>query len=393
MAAMSHLRHLAETIGPRGSTTQNEKEAARYAEQVLRRAGMQPSTETFTSARSSYHPFALYSLLLLVGELLFWVAGQTGGVVAAGLGVFSLTSALLELLFRSNPFRWLLPKGKSQNVWVRLQPKGEVKEQVVLTGHVDTHRTPLIFSSDGWVRFFGRLIPLGLLSGATLVILFASGPATGAVVWRLISLPFALIIGMMLFLTIQADFSPHTAGANDNASGVSVALSMAERLSHDPLKQTAVWVVLSGCEEVGCYGADAFARGHQDELGPAIWITIDNVGGQDAGVAYLTRETFLRTTNSDPHLLQIANRLAENHPELDAFPYAFKGAYTEGAIGGKHGFRVLTLLSFRQDGVLPEWHRPTDTLEKVDPKVVEKTETFLWRLLHDIDRQAGGWNS
>ena len=119
-----------------------------------------------------------------------------------------------------------------------------------------------------------------------------------------------------------------------------------------------------------------------------IWITIDTVGGKSAGIAYLTRETFLRTTHSDPVLLKIAGRIAEAQPELDAFPYGFKGAYTEGAIGGKHGFRVLTLLSFRRDGVLPEWHRPTDVIENLDPKVVANTQTFLWRLLRKIDQHT-----
>jgi hypothetical protein len=33
--AMTHVRYLAETIGPRGSTTPKEAEAAAYARQVL----------------------------------------------------------------------------------------------------------------------------------------------------------------------------------------------------------------------------------------------------------------------------------------------------------------------------------------------------------------------
>jgi hypothetical protein len=149
-----------------------------------------------------------------------------------------------------------------------------------------------------------------------------------------------------------------------------------------------VWVVLSGCEEVGCYGADAFAQTHRDELGHAAWITLDSVGGTGAGPAYLTRETFLLTTPSDPDLLALADQISARHPELDAYAHTFSGAYTEGAIGAKHGFRVLTLVSHRRDGVLPEWHRPTDVVENVDADVVERTETFLWELLQEIDRQA-----
>jgi hypothetical protein len=32
---MDHVRYLAESIGPRGSTTPNEAEAARYAAEIL----------------------------------------------------------------------------------------------------------------------------------------------------------------------------------------------------------------------------------------------------------------------------------------------------------------------------------------------------------------------
>ena len=35
MTAMTHVRHLAETIGPRGSITAQEMEAAGYADRIL----------------------------------------------------------------------------------------------------------------------------------------------------------------------------------------------------------------------------------------------------------------------------------------------------------------------------------------------------------------------
>jgi hypothetical protein len=57
-------------------------------------------------------------------------------------------------------------------------------------------------------------------------------------------------------------------------------------------------------------------------------------------------------------------------------------------IGGEYGFRVLTLIALRRDGLLPEWHRPTDTLERVDQEVLERSEEFLWGLLQEIDRKA-----
>lgn len=388
MTAMDHIRYLAETIGPRGSTTPKESEAAGYAAQALQEAGLESVTELFTSARSAWYPYVLFSGLVLVGELLFWTGERWGVIAALALALLAVVSVLLELAFRPNPLRWLLPKGQSQNVWVRLRPEGEAREQVVLLGHLDTHRTPLIFSTDRWVKLFGSLVPIGLASTVALIALFTAETIAPGGLWRPLSLPFALVVLYLFLLTFQADFSPYTAGANDNATGAGVVLSLAERLKEEPLSHTAVWAVLSGCEEVGCYGADAFAQAHRNELGDAAWIAVDGVGGAGASPAYLTRETFLLATRSDPGLLALADGVTARCPELDAYAHTFSGAYTEGAIGGKHGFRVLTLISHRRDGVLPEWHRPTDVVENLDPGVVERTETFVWELLREMDRRA-----
>lgn len=388
MDAMKHVRHLAVTIGPRGSTTEKEAEAARYAAEVLRQAGLEPTTEPFTSARSAWYPYVVFSGLVLVGEILFWVGGRWGAVAALVLTVLALGSVLLELAFRPNPLRWILPKGKSQNVWARVAARGDERTQVVIMGHLDSHRTPLVFSSDRWLRLFGLLVPVGLVSSVVLLVLFAIGIASAAWVWRLVSLPFALVGLAVYFLTLQADLTPYSPGANDNATGAGIVLSVAGRLAKEPLAHTTVWAVLSGCEEVGCYGADAFAEAHRDQLGDAAWIALDSMGSAGSAPCYLTEEAFLLPARSDPDLLLLAGRVANGHPELQAQARSFSGAYTEGAIGVKHGFRVLTLITLPKEGALTEWHRPTDVVERVDADVVARSEAFLWEVLQELDREA-----
>ena len=132
MALMDHVRYLAETIGPRGSTTPQEEEAARYAAQVLREAGQDPVTETFRSAQSAWYPSALFCGLTLSAVIAFWIGGLRGALVALVLTLLAVASILLELAFRPNPLRWLLPRAKSQNVWVKFAPRdaaGETRPQ------------------------------------------------------------------------------------------------------------------------------------------------------------------------------------------------------------------------------------------------------------------------
>ena len=388
MTTLKHLHHLADTIGPRGSTTPQEVEAAGYATNVLKKAELSPTTEIFKSARSSYYPFVLFTGLVLFSVVLFWIGGRSGAILALIITILATASILLEMTFRPNLLRWVLPKGQSQNVSATIQPTGQPHQRVVLLGHLDTHRTPLIFSSDGWIKLLGKLTPITLACTLALVILFAIGIGSPAMIWRLWSIPFALFVLALFLLTAQADFSSYTAGANDNATGAAVVLNLAERLHDEPMMHTAIHIVLTGCEEVGCYGADAFAQAHRDQLKDAIWLPIDSIGGIGASVAYLTSERFLLTSRSDPALLVLADQIAKQHPELDAMPHQFQSTYTEGAIGAKHGLRILPILGLRRDGVHPEWHRPTDIIKNVDTAVVERAETFIWKLLHAIDTQV-----
>jgi hypothetical protein len=388
MNTMDHIQHLSVEIGPRGSTTPKEAQAAQYAAQVLQKLGLDPVIETFRSARSNWYPYALFSSLMLVSSLFFIFGDGWGTTVALVISVISLVSVLLELSFRPNVFRWILPTGDSQNAWAKIPPSGNPSKKVVLLGHLDTHRTPLAFSSGTWLKIFGVLVPLGPVSSILLILLLLVGLFDPGSLWRILAIPFSFIFLAFLGITFQADFTPYAPGANDNASGAAIVLHLAERLKMNPLSQTTVWAVLNGCEEVGCYGAEAFAVAHRDELQDAIWIAVDSVGARDTVPHYLTHETFLLTVQSDPELVSLADKVSSNHPDLGALPHRFKGAFTDGAIGGKHGMRVLSLLSLRTDGGLPEWHRPTDVLENVDPEVIDKNEAFLWELLHEIDERG-----
>jgi len=387
MPIFDHIRYLAETIGPRGSTRPLEKRAAEYAEKVLREAGLEPVTESFLSGRSTYHPFALFAALVLLSVPAFWWGGRWGAAAAALLTAAALVSVLLELAFRPNPFRWILPKGQSQNVWARIEPRQDARDNVVLIGHLDTHRTPLLFA-ERWVGLLEKLVPTAMGACILLTAVFVARIFLATSALSYTALPLAAVILGLFFLMVQADFTPFTAGANDNATGVSVVLETAQKLRAEPLEYTRVWVLASGCEEVGCYGADAFALRHRIELNSPVWLSIDSVGGIGAGVAYLTDETFLLTTRSDPRLLEYAGEIARKNPQYDAYPHSYKGAYTDGAIGGKHGFRVLSFVSYRRDGVLPEWHRPTDIIANIDPSVVENTHLFVEELLRRIDADA-----
>ena len=245
MNLMEHIRYLAKEIGPRGSTTENEKAAADYIVKELEKTGFKPEVENFKSAVSGWYPYALFAFMMLLGETLYLFKLPAA---AAAISFIALISVITELLFRSNLLRILLPKADSRNVVLKVNPSGKVKDKVILVSHMDSHRTPLAFSSPGWVKLFDVLVPTGLASAFIMAVLYVLSIFIAWQYWTLLTLPFALIQAAIFILTMQTDFTPYTEGANDNASGVAVCLEIAGMLKKEPLSGTEVWLVFSGCE-------------------------------------------------------------------------------------------------------------------------------------------------
>ena len=388
MSAMDHVRRLAETIGPRGSTTPAEAAAAEYAFAELQRLGLRPVLEPFRSARSAWAPFSVFFGSVIASGLLFLLVGRCGAIAGLGLSMLTILSTLVEMQFRPNPLRWILPRGTSQNVWATVDAREAATEHAVLVAHLDTHRTPLVFSSDSWARLFAKLVPIGLGCAGVMILLFALGIAFPWPALRYASLaPLAVSLGILV-LTTQADLTPYTAGANDNASGVGVILDLAAHLATKPLSHVSVTLLLTGCEEVGCYGADAFLKRHRSDVGDAAWIAVDTVGSADGKPVYLVAERFLVTTRGHPALIRLAGEISSAHPDWGVRPITTAGAYTEGAIGGKHGLRVLTVGSQSPSGGMSEWHRRTDTVANVSEEAMEVTERFISEFLMGLDRLA-----
>ncbi len=383
---LEHVRFLAETIGPRGSTTPQEREAAEYAGAVLEDLGLPVHVQQFRSAVSSCRPYALAVALVLLALAVYPIAGRATAGVAVALVAVVLVSAYLELNFTGNPLRWVLAKGASHNVWAVLKPRGEAKRKVVLVGHLDSHRTPFVFKSVAHLRVFALMSPLGFGGMLALFTLFVVGALTESDAVRPLAVGIGVVLGVVLVFLVQADFTPYTHGANDNASGAAMVLALAERLVQTPLEGTEVWAVNTGCEEVGCYGADAFVRAHRSELEGAFFIVLDSVGGPDAGPCFITREGMTKSYRPDSGLLSAARAIAKQRPELGAYEKPVRLGYTEGAVGAKHGLRTLTFVDLtRSDGVLPLWHQVEDRVENIDPDTLARTEEFAWELLRRID--------
>jgi hypothetical protein len=381
---LAHVRTLSIDIGPRGPTRSGERQGAEYARTKFEQSGLKPVWEVFKSARSIFHPHLLGSILMLAAFIIFPLNGRLTAIIAAAITVLVIVSEVQELGFQKNLFRLLVPKAESQNVFAIIPPKGEHKRDLVLVGHVDSQRTPLIFRSAKWVKAYDRFTMIAF-GGFILQALLYSLAAVFAWNWvwwiSILSAICALLLGAMC---IEAELTPFTAGANDNATAVGLVLTMASQLVGSPLENTRVFAVVTGCEEVQHYGMIDFFQRHREEMKAPQAIIFEMLGC--AGPAWTTREGIIVPFTSDPRLVATAERLSAEHPQWKAYPAKISGGNSELSDAVRFKVPAITMFGLKADGEAPFWHQQSDTFDKMDPEVMERTWEFAWAMAQEIDR-------
>lgn len=383
---LGHVRVLADDIGPRGSTTDGERRGHDYVERALQSMGLRPGRDEFDSPRSIFLPHLLGGLLMLLAFAIYPWAGRVSAVAAAMLSILTIANELLELSFRDNLLRRVLPKGRSQNVYAVVDPAGEHLRDVVLVGHVDTQHTPLVFRSARWVRAYAIFTFVVFVAFAAQAALYVFGAIT---LWSWIwpaTVPGAVVTVLLVAMCAEAERSPYTPGANDNASAVGLVLALAERYARRPLRHTRIWVVATGCEEAGHGGMLDFYRRYRDQLRNPVAIPFELIGV--AGPAYQTLEGVVVPFRADRRLVALCDRLANKHPEWRAYEIKVTGGNTEMADAVRYDVPAIAITGVTRDLVGPYWHQLTDTADKMNPDAMGRTYAMVTTLLETLDTEG-----
>jgi Zn-dependent M28 family amino/carboxypeptidase len=198
------------------------------------------------------------------------------------------------------------------------------------------------------------------------------------------AIPGAVSAALLAALCIQAESTPFTAGANDNASAVGMVLTLARHFARRPLERTRVLAVITGCEEVQHYGMADFYRRHRAELKEPRAVIFEMLGC--AGPSWLVKEGIIVPFRPDPMLLALVEKLAVANPGWGAYPSSISGGNTEMADAVRARVPAIALGGMTRKGVLPFWHQLQDTFDKMDPAVMARTWEMTLALIREIDR-------
>lgn len=400
--ALSHARtitnqcRLAPNIPGRGSATQAEAHAGRYVSEQLTSLGIgEVGEQSFSGLRSIWLFVALAFGFALSGHIAFWLLRlPLGDLPAWGISclAFAFAGYLMwrKFTFRDFPLRTSLLHGASQNVFAAIQPaepppEGPKLRQVVIISHLDSHRAVWWFATDFLVGAYALLSPLGIYGLVLAPLAYGLAAVSGLPSLGWIGIAFAVLHFATWFTGMTADTGPFSPGANDNASAVGVALSLAQRLKNQPLQNTCVWFAFTGCEETGCDGMIAFLDQYGPQLEGALFVDLELVGIGER-LVYLQKEGLIRPKRIPARVEQLLTQAGAGFG-LQPLSAASLGAFTETGVVWERGYEGVTILALRRNSpLLPEWHRMSDTTDRLQPDTLGKVHELAWSLLQEIDR-------
>lgn len=156
-------------------------------------------------------------------------------------------------------------------------------------------------------------------------------------------------------------------GADDNASGVAALLAVARYVRAHPLARRVIFAALDG-EEEGLEGAKAFLRAPPVPVSEmALNVNLDMVSRNDR------HEIFAAGIFHNPSLKPIVEDVQRRSPVKIRFghdqPRTRGGMVDDWTLQSDHGVFHQAGVPFIYFGVEdhPDYHRPTDTADKIDP--------------------------
>lgn len=358
---------LVDGSGPRPPGSEAERRAAQHVTERLRALGRHAQLEPFTAHPAWPAACALHAVLAVAGSVLAVSQPAPGAALVLVATVLTLVDA--GALVPTT--RRLLARRTSQNVvsWGDRTRPGAL----VLVAHCDSGRGR---PAQG-LRL--PVPPLAAFAAALVVVFCCCLLRTAGVSGDgLTIVQFVATVGLVVAvpLLLEDAFAPPRAGENDNASGVALALALAERA--DPL-HFGVHVVVTGSQKALAQGMRAFIHRHRHELARerTVILNLDTVG--DGEARYTRTDGPLLVYRSHLQLVGLCDEIAEDAGGRTPRPLAGRSA-SDAHAARLAGLPALTITCRDGRGAASP---------RLDEQALASAETLCLELIRRLDAEIG----
>lgn len=286
------------------------------------------------------------------------------------IGLFFLNALIFvsQLLFYWGLFDFPFKKEVGRNILGTIEPKGEVKQQIVFSGHYDA---PYIFQLlDKIPKYYPIVFGIALFS--VLLAFFGTLILKQYLVYKII-LGVLSLSTLSFFVFTRDEISP---GAGDNAIAVGLISEMINifTLDNNRLSNTRLVIAALDAEEAGLNGARAYVNEFQDDLLsiPTFNFNIDSIYGMEH-IAIFTRDlNSIRKLSMDEALI-IQELGKELGHEIALSKMPIGGGSTDSAEFSRIGVDSIALvgLDLKTIGQNTPYHSSRDIMDALSKESIK----------------------
>jgi len=379
-----------DLFGPRLAGTKNALDAGDYLYDSINEFADDANKEEFSVYQGAFLGWIRILVFNYLLALVFlWLNYPYISLIFLGVSVVVL---VLQFFLYMPLLDHFYPKKKGKNVYGIVEPKHEVKQQIIVSGHHDSARIFNFFIKQP------KLYNLRTTGSIALVIIFS---LVSLIFWitpwfdditlyiKILFSASFLLVGQMWFFASKKG----TPGAGDNLVASMIAIEIGKHFKLvEPLKHTRVIVLSFDAEEEGLRGARAYVKAHEGEL-KAIQTYLLN-----ADCLYDEKELFFLTSDLN-NFVKFDDAFTDDLLDVSEAegiftfkqPLAFLTGGTDAAEFAKKGITSTTLIGmpWSNSNRNTSYHTPNDTLENVSFKVVHDTLKIFMAYIRDKDNKVG----
>lgn len=366
----------------RGVGSKSNAKAAEVIAQELKSADFGIEYQSFRTP-PTYLPI-VYWLIggITVGLLTVQWLGWASILIVA---VFAV-NGLLYFDWRPSWLLFLPPLVNSQNIIGRYGPS-DAKSKLILMAHYDSAPVSFLYRRQTKDGFRNSI-------RSTMILMALATPVAG-LSYHLPENQYLLVIRILLCVyfigqavlgTIGFWRKGYTNGASDNATGVVAALKTAESLKAQ-LKYTEIEVVLTNAEEVGMVGAYYYLKKKLDKTRLNYLINFDTLG--NGQLKLITQTGSLTLIEYDNEITKTATSLVKSDRRFqNVTTGSWHTADFDSVWFVRAAIPCVTLAALDENGLMPNIHRPEDTLDHLDTRPMLQAIDFAMTIALKLDKNG-----
>lgn len=386
---MDSIRKTCEEFGPRLPGSAGERCCQEFLRDELAAAGYAPVLEPFPVSQTGFMAAPVIAGWLGVLSVPAYWFDPRLALALVLLAVFVFVAEVVSYRHILTPF---FPRHTSHNLYAALAPSGPIKRRIILAGHADAvyeWRYQQLFPR--FFMYFGRAAVLSivyLLLVTVVTVLFCGGHTpTGGFWWWVGASQFLALPGVFIAATFTR-FGVVSPGANDNLTGAlaSVGLARAVKAAGVVPENTEIIFMVTGSEEAGLCGAQAFMERHRQEWTDVetMFVALDTFRDLDYLMVY--NRDLNGSRKHHPGLCALLQNAMRRNGLEHPFGNVRVGA-TDAAAFTRAGLPAAALCSM-DPRPAHYYHCRRDSWEILDGECLFKTVQVLASALEDYDRNG-----